>query len=353
MPTLDGGEPSQLPTGVVTFLMTDVEGSSALWSSHSDRMSATLSRLDGIVGSSVRRFGGTLLKLRGEGDSHFAVFARPSGAVLAACDVQVALNSAPNIDVDLRVRSAVHAGEIDATDGDYYGEAVNQTARLRAVAHGGQTVLSQVTARLVEATLAERVRIKNLGYHRIRDFRHPQELFQATPLGVSTEFPPLRTGGNRTPALMAIVAVDVCGASAIVERGSDHVLRVHRAWVSVMRNVAESRDVVALKLLGDGCLAAFEDPANGLSFVRDLQTSVRSQGFDVRAGMEVGRIELFDGEIMGDALVVASQVCNAASPGEVVVSATLRELLGVGVAARSLGRRTLGISGVETDLYVV
>ncbi len=341
-----------LPGDVVTFLMTDVEGSSPLWAAQPDRMSSTVTKLDEVVAGIVDRCGGTLLKARGEGDSHFAVFARPSSAVLAACDLQLALNTS-EFGVELRVRAAVHTGEIDAIDDDYYGVIVNQCARLRSLAHGGQTVLSSVTARLVEVPLAERVRVKSLGHYRIRDFPQLQEVFQVAPPGASDEFPPLRTGANRGPALMAIVAFDVWGASSVAAGNSRDVADVHRRWVSEMRHVAETHGAVALKLVGDGCLAAFEDPMIGLAFVRELQTFFRAHGLDIRAGVEAGRIEVFDGEIVGPTPYVASQLCKAASAGQVVVTATLRGLLGAEVDATPFGRHILAVSNAETDLFVV
>jgi len=341
-----------LPGDVVTFLMTDVEGSSPLWAAQPDRMSATVTQLDELVAGIVDGCGGTLLKARGEGDSHFAVFARPSGAVLAACDLQIALSES-TFEVELRVRAAVHTGEIDAIDGDYYGVTVNQGARLRSLAHGGQTVLSQLTARLVEGPLAEKVRLKNLGHYRIRDFAALQEVFQADRLGASDEFPPLRTGSNRGPALMALVAFDVCGASRVAAAGGREVTDMHRTWVSEMRYVAEAHGAIGLKLVGDGCLAAFEDPMIGVSFVRALQTYFREHGLDARAGMDAGRIEVFDGEIVGLTPYVAAQICKAAIAGQIVVTGTLRDLLGGAFEVTPLGPTTLPRSGVEMELFLV
>ena len=139
-----------LPTGTVTYLFTDVEGSTRLWERHPDAMALALARHDELVEQAVGRHGGALVRPRGEGDSRFAVFARASDAVAAAAEVQRVLHTEPwPTPTPLRVRMALHTGEADLRAGDYYGAAVNRCARLRSAAHGGQTLLSAVTHGLV------------------------------------------------------------------------------------------------------------------------------------------------------------------------------------------------------------
>src|SRR5919198_5648446 len=139
-----------LPTGTVTFLFTDVEGSTKLWERHPEQMRVALARHDQLIESLVQQHQGVVVRPRGEGDSRFAVFARATDAVAAAAAIQRALHEEPwPAEAPLRVRMAVHTGEADLRDGDYYGSAVNRCARLRAIAHGGQTLVSSVTADLV------------------------------------------------------------------------------------------------------------------------------------------------------------------------------------------------------------
>ena len=111
------------------------------------------------------------------------------------------------------MRIGVHLGEARATGNDYYGLAVNQTARLRSVAHGGQTVLSRVAAAMARAPPCGMRGSTSLGYHRLRDFPRLEEVFQAAAVGARDSFPPLRTGATRSPAVLAVVLVDICGAS--------------------------------------------------------------------------------------------------------------------------------------------
>src|SRR5918911_458476 len=140
------GAMAALPTGTVTFLFTDVEGSTKLWEQHSEQMRLALARHDQLIESLVDQYQGVVVRPRGEGDSRFAVFPRASDAVAAAAAVQRALHEEPwPAETPLRVRMALHTGEADVREGDYYGSAVNRCARLRAIAHGGQTGLSTVT----------------------------------------------------------------------------------------------------------------------------------------------------------------------------------------------------------------
>src|SRR5262245_32047558 len=134
------------PTGTVTFLFTDVEGSSRLWERHPEPMREALVQHDAIVEFLTEQHHGQVVRPRGEGDSRFCVFARATDAVAAADAIQRALHEeAWPTPEPLRVRVALHTGEAELREGDYYGAAVNRCARLRAIAHGGQTLLSVAT----------------------------------------------------------------------------------------------------------------------------------------------------------------------------------------------------------------
>src|SRR5437868_13693122 len=170
---------SDLPSGTVTFLLTDIEGSTRLWEERPEAARAALPRHDRIFEAVVERHSGCVIRPRGEGDSRFAVFARATEAVAAACAVQLAFQaeSWPG-GVPLRVRIGLHTGEADLRDGDYYGSAVNRCARIRAAGHGGQTLLSGLTARLVEEALPEGVALHSLGEHRLKDLSLPEHVYQ-------------------------------------------------------------------------------------------------------------------------------------------------------------------------------
>jgi predicted ATPase/class 3 adenylate cyclase len=183
-----------LPVGTVTFMLTDVVGSTRLWEQYPESMRRTTARHDELIESIVAEHVGVVVRPRGEGDSRFAVFSRASEAVAAACAVQRALYAeAWAIPERLGVRLALHTGEADLRDGDYYGSAINRCARLRDAAHGGQAVLSGVTASLARERLPEGAALRSLGRHRLRDLPEPHEVFQLLYQDLPADFPPLRS----------------------------------------------------------------------------------------------------------------------------------------------------------------
>jgi class 3 adenylate cyclase len=183
-----------LPTGTVTFLFTDVEGSTRLWEEHPDAMRAALARHDAVVESLAEQHHGCVVRPRGEGDSRFCVFARATDAVAAALAVQRALQAEPwSTPGPLRVRVALHTGEADLRAGDYYGTAVNRCARLRAIAHGGQTLLSGTTHDLAVGVLPAGAALRDLGEHRLADLVRPERVFQLLHPDLPADFPPPRS----------------------------------------------------------------------------------------------------------------------------------------------------------------
>ena len=183
-----------MPIGTVTFLFTDVEGSTRLWEEHPAAMRAALVQHDALVELLAEQHHGCVVRHRGEGDSRFCVFAGASDAVAAAAAVQEALHEEPwPTPAPLRVRIGLHTGEADLRDGDYYGAAVNRCARLRSIAHGGQTLLSDLTADLVRGGLPPRLSLRNLGEHRLRDLLRRERVFELRDSARPTEHPPLRS----------------------------------------------------------------------------------------------------------------------------------------------------------------
>src|SRR5439155_7894936 len=182
------------PVGTVTFLFTDMEGSSRAWESYPAETRAALQRHDEIMAREVEGHDGAIILDRGEGDSVFAVFPRERDAVAAAFDIQRAFQREPWPScVPVRVRMAVHTGE---AAGDYRGPDVNRAARVRAIGHGGQILVSGVTAEIVRETLPENAALIDLGQHRLRDLAETEHVFQLAHPELREEFPPLKSIGN-------------------------------------------------------------------------------------------------------------------------------------------------------------
>ncbi len=168
-----------LPTGTITLLMTDVEGSTRLWEAAPEAMRQALIRHDAIVTGTIDGHHGAVVRSRGEGDSFFGAFARASDAVAAAEIIQQTLVAEPwCTPFPIRVRIAVHTGEAELREGEYYGPEVNRCARLRLLTHGGQTLISEVTANLLRRSLPPHSLLRPLGAHRLKDIQQPERVFE-------------------------------------------------------------------------------------------------------------------------------------------------------------------------------
>jgi predicted ATPase/class 3 adenylate cyclase len=186
----------ELPTGTLTFLLSDVEGSTELWEQDPPAMRLALATHDAIMTAGIREHHGTPIKSRGEGDSLFAVFTHAVDAVAAACSLQRRLLAEEwPTSTPFRVRMALHSGEAELRDADYYGLAVNRCARLRDAAHGGQVLLSWTTQDLARGGLPDEVALEELGSVRLRHLQRPETVFQLRHPGLPAAFPPLRTHG--------------------------------------------------------------------------------------------------------------------------------------------------------------
>lgn len=182
----------ELPEGVVTFLFTDVEGSTRMFEQAPEAMLEALRRHDEVIETAVAAHGGIPVRPRGEGDSRFIVFADASDAVAGAAELQLRLAGQEWATPEpLRVRASLHTGSADLRWGDYYGSAVNRAARLRGIAHGGQTLMSAATWELVRDHLPEGVTVQDLGEHGLKDLTRPERVFQLTAEGLQEQFPPL------------------------------------------------------------------------------------------------------------------------------------------------------------------
>jgi predicted ATPase/class 3 adenylate cyclase/DNA-binding CsgD family transcriptional regulator len=183
-----------LPSGTLSLLFTDVEASTRAWLRNPQAMSVALARHDQLIERLVARHGGHVVRACGEGDSRFAVFARASDAVVAACAAQLALTEERwAVGEPLRVRMAVHTGEAELRLGDYYGPAVNHCARLRAIAHGGQVLVSAVTADLLSEAFPQELSLRDLGHHQLRDLEEPEQVWQLLHPRLPSDFPPLKS----------------------------------------------------------------------------------------------------------------------------------------------------------------
>lgn len=184
-----------LPIGTVTFLLADIDGSERHWQRTPDAMVLATARVDAILDAAISSHGGVRPLEQGDGDSLVAAFSRASDAVLAARAAQAALLDEPwPTGEPVRVRMAVHTGDTTLRDdGSHMGPTIIRTARLRAIAHGGQVLISTVTHDLAVDQLGSDVELVALGTHRLKDLARPEDVWQLAGPALPTEFPPLRS----------------------------------------------------------------------------------------------------------------------------------------------------------------
>jgi class 3 adenylate cyclase len=184
---------SELPSGTVTFLFTDVEGSTALWEHHPDAMRVALARHDKILEGAIDGHGGVVFSRMGDGMA--AAFPSAGDALAAAVGAQLGLakESWPELLGAVTARMGLHSGDGTVVDGEYLSQPLNRCARLMSIGHGGQILVSASTEALVHGRLAEGVDLVDMGEHRLRDLSEPMRVFQVEHPGLRSVFPRLRS----------------------------------------------------------------------------------------------------------------------------------------------------------------
>jgi predicted ATPase/class 3 adenylate cyclase len=187
-------------TALSTFLLTDIAGSTRLWEEHGEAMGAALAIHDELLRSAITANGGVVVKTMGDG--MLAVFTSPISAVEAALRAQRTLRDTGwGPTGPLRVRMAIHAGTAESREGDFFGQALNRDARILAIGHGGQVLLSAVATALARDRLPAGVELLDLGSHRLRDLDRPEQVFQVAVADLPREFPALRSLSTRSSNL--------------------------------------------------------------------------------------------------------------------------------------------------------
>lgn len=185
---------SALPTGTVTFLLTDVEGSTRLWEENAASMRHAMTRHDHLLARCLAAHRGRQVESGREGDSVMAVFARATEAIACTVELQRSfLRERWPAGASLRIRIALNSGEAELRSGHYYGQAVYRCARLLGCAHGGQVLLSQSTRELVLDSLPAGASLLDLGSHRLKDLDRPEWVYQVVHPELEADFPLLRS----------------------------------------------------------------------------------------------------------------------------------------------------------------
>ena len=189
-----------LPSGTVTFLFTDIEGSTQLWEQHPEAMKSALAKHDAILKDAIASNHGYTIKTTGDGVH--AVFEKAIDAVNAAIDAQRALGQTSeflkNSEVSVRVRMGLHTGEAELRDNDYFGQSLNRAQRIMSAGHGGQILISDVTTQVAREHFAKDISLLDMGGHHLKGLLRPEHIFQIVAPELEQKFPPLQSLPTKT-----------------------------------------------------------------------------------------------------------------------------------------------------------
>ena len=355
----------ELPTGVVTFVLTDIEGSTELWEADPTGMAVALELHDELVARSADSHGGRLLKTKGEGDSTVTVFRRASDAVASTVELRDLLAGAswPG-GIEVGVRIAIHTGEAHERDGDYFGPALNRAARLRALASGTVTLLSQATTEIVHDRLPPGTELIDLGSRDLRGLSRPEHVFElrTTVAGAGAT----TSGEHETRKTVTVLfACVIDSTSAADAADAEARRRVGARYLGDMRAVFERHGGTVEAYPGDALMAVFGVPVlHDDDALRALRAAVEFQemlpgladeldeAFGVRLTTRIG---LGTGEVIaeppapgrppasGHAVNAAKRLEEAAGAGEILIDDATHRLVRDFVDAEpaDLGSRVL------------
>ncbi len=258
---------ASLPTGTVTFLFTDIEGSTRLIQELGQAYGAVLDRHRAIVGDVARSNGGATFG--SEGDALFIAFPDAAGAIAAAAAAQSALqNESWSDGLTVRVRMGIHSGDAVLSGGDYVGLALHQVARITSAAHGEQVLVSETSRALAASALPVGVTLRDLGEHRLKDLARPERLHQLLAAGLRSDFPPPRTLSTR-PNNLPVVPTSFVGRGEIE---TARRLQVASRLLTLTGPGGTGKTRLALQLAAE----AMDDHPDGVFFVElDLVDDAR------------------------------------------------------------------------------
>jgi predicted ATPase/class 3 adenylate cyclase len=342
---------------MVTFLFTDVEGSTRLWEVYPEAMKDALARHDEILRDAIAAHGGHVVKTTGDG--FHAVFANVGDALGTAAVAQLALYGEPwGVPDGLRVRMGLHTCQVEIRDGDYYGSGVNRAARLMSVAHGGQVVVSAATAELARETAFE---LRDLGEHRLAGLARPERVSQLCAVGLVVEFPPLRSV-DVLPGNLPRQVTSFVGRDAELEVLADLVRARPLVTLTGVGGVGKTRlalEVAAEAIRGfpDGVWLCELAPVTDRDALWDTLAATFRLLPPPGRSMEEVLVEylvpkrlllvLDNCEHLLDAVATAVEVIEASCP-QVSVLATSREGLGV-PGEQLVAVPSLGVPAVDVD----
>jgi class 3 adenylate cyclase len=318
-----------MPQGTVTFLFTDIEGSTDL----ARRLGADFGSLRAehrrVLREAFSAHDGHEIDTAGDG--FFVVFERAGDAVGAALAAQRAV---ARLEEPVLVRMGLHTAEPHLGDDGYVGVGVHRAARVCAAGHGGQVLLSAATAGILEDLDLEGVGLRDLGEHRLKDLVRPQRVFQLDAEGLRSEFPPLKTlsGAN---VLGTLLMTDLVGWSTLLRvLGDEAALAAASRYHAIVDRAAEAHGGRPLELIGDHALSFFERPRDAVRAALAAREAVRHDPWvsdehrcALKCGIHSGRLVSVQPGQLGSAAPYVIRLCETAEPWQILVSYATEALL--------------------------
>jgi class 3 adenylate cyclase len=321
----------ELPSGTLTVLHTEIEGSTLLTVHLGDRYPEILATHCALVRAACAAHEGH--EVDTQGDSFFMVFPRATQAVAATVAMQHALAAEAWPEGGaVRVRIGLHTGEPIRTAAGYTGLDVIRGARIRDAGHGGQVLLSKTTAALVEEALLEGLSLRDLGAYRLKNLPRPERIFQLIIPDLPADFPPLQSldTPRRMPGrvLTTVLCVDIAGSTALlVALGDRHWLEVRAQYTTLVRQALARHGGEEINMVGDQFLAVFDGAAAAIRCGCAIRDAVQGLELAVKVGIHAGEVESDDTTMSGITVFTGFRITEIAQPGEVLVSHTVKDLV--------------------------
>jgi class 3 adenylate cyclase len=319
---------ADLPRGTVTFLFTDIEGSTDLARKLGPAYGRVRSEHRRILRKAFHRYGGHEIDTAGDG--FFVAFERAADAVYAAVDAQRALRDSPFEDVVVRVRMGLHSAEPYLDRDGYTGVGVHRASRICAAGHGGQILLSNATAGIVEDLGGRDMQLRDLGEHRLKDLERPQRLFQLTTRGLPVDFPPLKSldtddGGG---SIATLILVDVAGWHALIRGlGDEGSAAAARNYHRIVLDIVSAENGREIEVAADNVTAAFAPGADAIRAAFRIRAALQTEPWfpggeapPVCVAIHAGRIVDLGARHLGSLGYRLGMLCKAAEPGQILVS---------------------------------
>lgn len=339
-----------LPRGTVTFVFSDIEGSTELSRRHGAAYGDVRAEHRRLLREALEAYGGH--EIDADGDAFFIVFERAADAVAATVAAQRALMVTDAV----RVRMGLHTTEPHLHSDGYVGVGVSRAARICAAAHGRQIVVSHATAGIVEDDPNLDIRLHDLGDHYLKDISGPQRLFQIDADGLPSDFPPLGTK-VAAGAIATLLAIDLSGWSHVLrELGDDGAAAAAAEYHRIVAKEARANDGVDVERIADSVMCAFTSPKGALLAAVEIQMKLRNSDWiastekpEPAAAVHTGRVTSLAGAHLGSAAQRVTRLCSSAAPGQILVSHSTQALL-EGELLDELELRDLGereLAGIE------